>query len=66
MDLQDDVTYIIRTTVDVTNGSLQQVTPGSTVMNFFMSQSAILAKTDAINWNQCCCHEILFSSKSKS
>ena len=44
-DLQN-VSYIVKTTVDTTDGGLQQVTPGSTVMNSFMRQSAIMTTTE--------------------
>ena len=38
-----NVSYIVKTTLDATDGSLQQVNPESFVMNSFMRQSAILA-----------------------
>jgi len=50
IDLQDDISYIVKTTVDATDGSLQQETHGSTVMNSCMRQSDILVNTNVINW----------------
>jgi len=48
--LKDEVSYFIKTTLDVTDSSLKQVTSGSNVMNSSMRQSAMLAKTYVINW----------------